>query len=199
MIGILFSCSGCGEHVSVKGSSVGMAFKCPGCGEELEAPEPTVVFFCQSCFRQFAAPDALRGAAFRCPHCDSDLSIPEASTLRCGGCGVGIEMDDECYADYEGKPLRCPECRSPVLVPRRPRIGVPPDETPPPGNQPPGFARKTLRLDEIIAGIPQAERLRDQGRCPFCAGEARQTGETSFVCERCGRLIHTVAPTIRRP
>jgi len=197
MIGILFECKECSNHVSVQGSSVGRIFNCPECGSEVQAPEPVVVFFCPSCFRQYSAPSGLRGKDYLCPNCEAKIHIPDVSTLRCGACAVNVELEDDVYAEYERKSVACPECESNIQVPRRPRIEEGDDGDTQSGDLPRGFAHKTLRLDDIIAGIPQAARLKE-GHCPFCGREVRQVDEKSFACESCGRLIHTVTPEVRR-
>jgi DNA-directed RNA polymerase subunit RPC12/RpoP len=191
---ILFQCPECEKHVAVGDAFIGTRFLCPDCSARLEAPEPRIVFSCPACHSRMAAPDPLRGEAYLCPNCGEEIDIPENTTVTCQGCGVNMELDDEYYAELEGKAIDCPECETAVAIPTRPRAPVSSTSA---SKLPSGFGHKTIRLDELIEGIPQAKPL-EEGRCPYCANKIHQMSNQQFVCRTCGRLIKTVRPAIRR-
>ena len=194
MTDILFQCTECDKHVAVADVFIGKRFQCPDCRARIESPEPSIVFPCPACHSRLAAPDPLRGEAYLCPNCGEEIDIPENTTVACPACGVNMELDDDYYAELEGKTINCPECEVPVGIPARPRKPAPLAAG---SRLPSGFGHKTIRLDELIEGIPQAESLKD-GICPYCANKIHQMGNQQFVCRTCGRLIKTVRPAVRR-
>jgi len=197
MIDILFQCSACGKHMCVTGKLVGKHFRCPECEAKVQAPDSTFVFHCAHCFTEFAAANDLKSTNCLCPNCEEVIAIPACTTLRCGECSVLIEIDDDDYLEFEGKSVLCPECGEDIVVPAKPHES---ELTVPRGsirNMPPGFGNKTLRLDEIIDNIPQADQLK-KGRCPYCGRPIWKMDAKSFACRNCGRLIQAVTPLVSR-
>lgn len=188
---ILFQCGSCGKHCCVGEKAVGKQFPCPDCGEAVTAPEPVLVFPCPSCGTTCSCLESLGGTGFRCPSCEEKIPIPLASVLVCSACGVNMELENEFYAELEGRKLECPECGQSLPVPPRPRV-----KKATANGHPPGFGHKTLRLDTILESIPQANQLRD-GHCPFCGHTVEQYNDKSYTCSHCSRQITMTAPTIK--
>jgi predicted RNA-binding Zn-ribbon protein involved in translation (DUF1610 family) len=188
---ILFACGACGKHCCVGEKAVGRQFPCPQCGGNVTAPEPSLVFPCPECGAVCATTRSMSSAEFLCPACEDPMEIPDTSILSCTGCGVNMELEDAFYSELEGTAIECPECGETLMVPLRPRI-----RKAAAGAHPPGFGHKTLRLDTILEGIPQANQLRN-GHCPFCGHAVEQYSEKSYTCSHCSRKITMTAPAIR--
>lgn len=195
VIDIVFSCTNCEKKVCVNGMLVGKRFRCPKCQERIQAPEPSMVFYCPECFAQFSAPAHLKDSSLLCPNCDAHFQIPNHTSLRCSECAVVIEIEGSDYLEFEGKDILCPECGADVSIPARPTISELKVDHSTGKRMPPGFGSKTLRLDEIMDNIPQAEQLR-KGRCPYCGRPIWKMDKKSFACRNCGRLIHTVTSRV---
>ena len=197
MVEILFQCAECSTHMCVTGTLAGRHFRCPECENKVQAPNTTFVFHCPKCLTEFSSANDMKNTSCRCPNCEEVILIPQCTTLRCRECAVLIEIDDENYLEFEGKSVLCPECGADIEVPARPHESELADQNGSGGNMPPGFGNKTLRLDEIIDNIPQAEQLK-KGRCPYCGRPIWKMDEKSFACRNCGRLIQPVTRSVNR-
>jgi DNA-directed RNA polymerase subunit RPC12/RpoP len=195
MADVLFQCGECSKHMCVDGSRIGRRFHCPDCASLVVVPPPAIVFPCAGCRGTFAVADDLRETDFLCPNCEAVMHIPSCTVIACPQCAVNIELDDDLFAELEGESVDCPECGSAVPVPTRPDAG--------PGTAasgakklPKGFNNKTVRLDEIIDSIPQAQHVRE-GHCPYCNSDTEQRDSASYICRKCGRMIHIVKSKVR--
>lgn len=195
MADVLFQCSKCSKHMCADESRIGRKFHCPDCANLVTVPPPAIVFSCAACLDHFAAADDLRGTDFLCPGCHAVMHIPECTVIVCPQCAVNIELDDELFQELQGGMAECPECGNTVPVPPKTIAGHGstggPDK-----NLPKGFGSKTVRLDEIIDSIPQAQHVKE-GHCPYCGKETEQRDETTYICRQCGRMIHIVKSKVR--
>jgi len=108
---------------------------------------------------------------------------------------VNIELDDGLFDELQGEMVDCPECGNRVPVPAKP-VAKPGAAKGPEQKLPKGFKNKTVRLDEIIDSIPQAQHVRE-GHCPYCGKETEQRDDAHYVCRTCGRMIHIVKSKVR--
>ncbi len=215
MSDVLFRCQACSLNLSVSESAAGQTFSCPNCKAEVQAPEPVLRFLCPSCCAELCAPYELKNEVVACPSCETGLRLPEKLMLPCPFCSVSLEIEDEYYSQLAGTMVECPECGGQLLIPG----GSTPEE---PAETPEelaksepapavgakaagtekhvaqfesGFAQKTMRLDEFMEGISQADTLKE-GKCPYCASPLQKIHGRAYVCRRCNRVIKTVKRTI---
>jgi predicted RNA-binding Zn-ribbon protein involved in translation (DUF1610 family) len=185
---MLFKCSVCSKSLAVDVSLLGRRFICPECQTKIHAPRPEIVFRCPKCGCDLAAPEKLEMQDFECPNCQQTITIPEMSTVPCPSCGANIELDHDYYRELAGKVFDCPECGERVPVPALPGTGDAEsaganDET----LLPKGFGHKTMKIDDIVASMTQAERMK-AGLCPYC-GSKLHVLRGSYVCRSCGRIM----------
>lgn len=189
MSDLLFKCSVCSKNLAVNVTLLGRRFICPECQTKIHAPKPTVVFKCPECGCDLAAPEKLVMQDFECPNCEQKIVVPDLSMLSCTSCGVEIELERDYYTELGGTDLECPECGEQIAVPPLPQSsrevsGRDSEDT----VLPKGFGHKTMKLDNLIKGIPQAERL-NVGACPYCSSKVHVLHGSSYVCKSCGRIM----------
>ncbi|OGV67242.1 MAG: hypothetical protein A2283_04840 [Lentisphaerae bacterium RIFOXYA12_FULL_48_11] len=214
MSDVLFKCQGCSLSLSVSEVAVGQTFSCPSCKAEVQVPLPVLRFLCPSCCSELSAPYELRNEVVSCPNCETGLRLPEKLALPCPSCSVNLEIEDEYYLQLAGTVVECPECGGQLVIPgaaanvEQPEVsdekvdaevastGTKASD----GNKPvaqfeSGFAQKTMRLDEFMEGISQADTLKE-GKCPYCSSPLQKIHGRAYVCRRCNRVIKTVKRTI---
>jgi len=168
---------------------LGRRFICPECQTKIHAPKPAVLFTCPACRADLAAPEKLILQDFECPHCEQSVLIPDLSTVSCPSCEVAVELDREYYAELVGSDFECPECQAKIPVAPLPGSSVEAQESDD-AILPKGFGRKTMKIDNLIMQMPQAQRL-SVGVCPYCAGKVHVLHGSSYVCKTCGRIMRT--------
>ncbi len=195
MADVLFQCGKCSKHMCVNASRIGKRFHCPDCASLVVVPPPAIVFPCPGCREPFAVADDLRETDFLCPSCEAVMHIPARTVVACPHCSVNIELDEDLFGELQGQAIDCPECGNTVAVPAMP-AAAPGTAAAAARKLPDGFKNKTVRLDEIIDSIPQAQHVRE-GHCPYCGNETEQRDNASYVCRKCGRMIHIVKSKVR--
>lgn len=200
---LLYKCSRCRKNLAVAQFSVGRTFSCPHCKGLADAPEPSIRFPCTWCKTDLFAPNYLREMPFVCPNCEKKIKIPRHPTLTCPSCQTFLEVEDEYFHDLEGTTIRCPSCDAEMPVPRL-RREVKPNAVPVPAQGGTGkkpvwtdFARKTLRLDRLLADLPQVQSI-DDGLCPYCSTILDKLSDSSYVCKRCDRVISIVRRAVKK-
>jgi len=188
---LLFKCSICGKSLAVDVSLLGRRFICPECQNKIHAPPANIIFRCPECYCELCAPGKLAMQDFECPNCTSAITIPELSTVRCNNCGLVAEIEPDYFRDVAGQEIECPECHESIPVPELPRPSRQNREDREEIALPRGFGRKTMKLDDLISSIPQAQRL-DVGVCPYCGQKVHVLGGNSYVCKSCGRIMRMV-------
>ncbi|MDD4872200.1 MAG: hypothetical protein PHR77_16720 [Kiritimatiellae bacterium] len=209
MSDILFKCSGCELNLSVSEEMAGQSFVCPSCQATVVAPGPVLRFLCPSCCSDLSAPYEMRNELISCPGCEVGLRLPPKLILPCSQCGVNLEIEDEYYLQLAGTAVECPECGSQVVIPGidsktdkepaktslqeelQPDKAMKKEAGQPMAQFDAGFAQKTMKLDEFMEGISQADTLRE-GKCPYCNTTLIKLPNHIFVCKRCNREIRTV-------
>jgi DNA-directed RNA polymerase subunit RPC12/RpoP len=189
MSDLVFKCSVCSKNLAVNVSLLGRRFICPECRTKIHAPTPALVFPCPACGCELAAPEKLAMQDFECPNCEQKIVIPEVCVVSCPSCNVNVELEMEYFAELAGSEMDCPECGGKVAIEPLPgtilEVGEPEsDDT----LLPKGFGHKTMKLDNLITGIPQAQRL-DIGICPYCSSKVHALHGNSYVCKSCGRIM----------
>ena len=53
--------------------------------------------------------------------CESLFEVPTNHTVRCDGCGVYLEIEEEYYKELQGQVVECPSCEREVGVPSLPK------------------------------------------------------------------------------
>jgi endogenous inhibitor of DNA gyrase (YacG/DUF329 family) len=152
----------------------------------------------------------MRDEVVACPNCEAGLRIPPKLTLPCPSCNVNLEVEDEYYRQLAGTAVECPECGGQVFIPGSAAVPVvepekveeakpveprKADSEKSMAQFEPGFAQRTMRLDEFMEDISQANTLKE-GRCPYCNTPLLRLHDRAFVCKRCNRVIKTVKRTI---
>jgi len=177
---LAFQCPECSKNLAVSDRFVGVVFACPDCQVELRAPTPTFGCPCPSCASQFFAPDTLHGQIFGCPNCNVQFVVPQSATVRCPGCGVHLEMDDDYFRELGGSAVQCPQCNSHVPVPVLPR--------------PPGIPAQDVVED--FEEEPESVIF----KCRACQSEIEMKGETFdrmtgrlIRCPKCRRYVRVPA------
>lgn len=188
MSDLLFKCSVCSKHLAVNVTMLGRRFICPQCHTKIHAPRPSIVFHCPRCRCELTAPEKLAMQDFECPECENKIVIPEVSVVTCPACDVNIELEKDYYRELAGGVLDCPECGRPIPVPVLPSSAPAPAESSDDTVLPRGFGHKTMKLDNIVHDIPQAERL-NVGVCPYCSSKVHSLHGSSYVCKSCGRIM----------
>jgi len=129
---------------------------------------------------------------FQCPNCDKKITIPEHCAVSCPSCSLNIELSSDYYAELAGTNIDCPECDVQIAV--APLPGPDPSshsQGPEVEVLPDGFGHKTMKLDELLATVPQAQRL-NLGVCPYCSNKVHVLRGGSYVCKNCGRVMRMV-------
>ncbi len=165
---IAFQCPHCSKNLAAGDRYVGVVFACPDCQVEISTPQPEFVFPCPACGCILFASKALRGEIYGCPDCEAPFEVPSLTTLRCAGCGVHLEVDDEWYADLAGSTVECPECGRRVDAPALPR----PVFRPPAPSLPDTvvFRCRVCANDVRLQPQEAASRAGRLIRCPRCHG-----------------------------
>lgn len=195
---LLFKCSNCRKNLAVAQFSVGRTFSCPHCKSLTEAPAPTIRFPCTSCKSDLFAPNYLREQSFVCPNCERKITIPKNPSVLCPGCQSLLEIEDEYFHELGGRSIRCPSCDSELRIPRS--VG---EEAAGPvkGDLEKAvwtdFSRKTLRLDRLLADIPQVQSIND-GKCPYCKMPLEKLSESSYLCKCCDRMLSLVTRPVKQ-
>ena len=219
MSDVLFRCQGCSLNLSVSEAAMGQVFPCPSCHAEVQVPEPVLRFLCPSCCNELSAPYELRNEVVACPNCETGLRLPEKLALPCPFCSVNLEIEDEYYLQLAGTMVECPECGGQLMIPgggvcsseqqtdipeqkesEQPLEPVQPAVKQADGQKPmaqyeSGVNQKTMRLDEFMEGISQADTLKE-GKCPYCNSPLQKIHGRAYVCRRCNRVIKTVKRSI---
>jgi DNA-directed RNA polymerase subunit RPC12/RpoP len=122
--------------------------------------------------------------------------------LRCSTCRTNLEIDDDLYGDLAGKSVACPQCNADISIPPLETESASRKTAPsaaPKGattGLPDGFARKTMKLDEMLENIPQAKAL-EEGKCPYCGTALNKMHDRAFLCKNCGRVIRMIRRTLK--
>ena len=169
----LFRCPGCIHDLVLGDVSFGASYTCPSCQAVHDAPQPDLRFPCNSCGCDLFVPQDLKGSAFVCPNCE-----------------ISMVIEDDYYAEVQSQQVSCPGCGKDIFIP--PLVAASAAK----GDQR-SLAKKTLKLDNLLEGIPQLRSL-EKGLCPYCESKLEKGAGGAFVCRRCQRVITTLKRSLRR-
>jgi predicted nucleic acid-binding Zn ribbon protein len=194
-----FLCPSCCNDLSAPYELRNELVSCPLCEAGLRLP-PKLVVTCPACSVNLEIDDEyylqLAGKGVECPECGAQVPVP-GPVLRDQAQSVEAAVAEEPEKPESGIGDPEPEQEQLEQMPEQQQEEAPKKEeqSKPVAQFEPGFAQKTMKLDEFMDDISQANTVKE-GKCPYCGTPLKKLYNRAYVCKRCNRVIRTVKRTI---